>query len=99
MQLVLFSQWQGRFSTRNRMVAELIQKQNIGTLLFDVFTEEEDKFTKIDSTLIYWCRLIETTEWLMDYNEVRVCPLAILEQVQVRLGNTSGGLFWKHYKQ
>jgi hypothetical protein len=25
------------------MVAELIQKQNIGTLLFDVLTEEEDK--------------------------------------------------------
>jgi hypothetical protein len=34
----------------------------------------------------------------MDYNEVKVCPLAILEPVQVRLSTKSGGLFWKHHK-
>lgn len=40
--IVVFSHGSGtsRFSTRNRMVAELIQKQKIGTLLFDLLTVE-----------------------------------------------------------
>jgi hypothetical protein len=49
------------------MVAELIQKQNIGTLLFDVLTEEEDKIyeNRFNIDLLV-SRLIETTEWLMN---------------------------------
>ena len=42
--IVVFSHGSGssRFSPRNRMVAELIQKQNIATFMFDLLTEEED---------------------------------------------------------
>jgi predicted alpha/beta-hydrolase family hydrolase len=38
--IVVFSHGSGssRFSTRNKMVAELIQKKKIATLLFDLLT-------------------------------------------------------------
>jgi dienelactone hydrolase len=76
--IVVFSHGSGssRFSPRNRMVAELIQKQNIGTLLFDVLTEEEDKIyeNRFNIDLLV-SRLIETTEWLMNYNEVKGLPI------------------------
>jgi hypothetical protein len=66
------------------MVAELIQKQNIGTLLFDVLTEEEDKIyeNRFNIDLLV-SRLIETTEWLMNYNEVKFAHW-LFEQVPVR---------------
>ena len=43
--IVIFSHGSGssRFSSRNRMVAELIQKHNIATFLFDLLTEKEDQ--------------------------------------------------------
>jgi putative phosphoribosyl transferase len=76
--IVVFSHGSGssRFSTRNRMVAELIQKQNIGTLLFDLLTEEEDEIyeNRFNIDLLV-SRLIETTEWLMDYKEVKFLPI------------------------
>ena len=42
---VIFSHGSGssRFSSRNRFVAQLLNKQNIATLLTDLLTEEEDK--------------------------------------------------------
>lgn len=76
--IVVFSHGSGssRFSTRNRMVAELIQKQNIGTLLFDLLTEEEDQIyeNRFNIDLLV-SRLIETTEWLMGYDEVKGLPI------------------------
>jgi putative phosphoribosyl transferase len=76
--IVVFSHGSGssRFSTRNKMVAELIQKQNIGTLLFDQLTEEEDKVyeNRFNIDLLV-SRLIETTEWLMEYDEVKGLPI------------------------
>jgi putative phosphoribosyl transferase len=76
--IVVFSHGSGssRFSTRNRMVAELIQKQNIGTLLFDLLTEEEDEIyeNRFNIDLLV-SRLIETTEWLMNYKEVKFLPI------------------------
>ncbi|HEY4617661.1 MAG TPA: dienelactone hydrolase family protein [Flavobacterium sp.] len=76
--IVVFSHGSGssRFSTRNRMVAELIQKQNIGTLLFDLLTEEEDQIyeNRFNIDLLV-SRLIETTEWLMEYDEVKGLPI------------------------
>jgi len=72
--IVVFSHGSGssRFSTRNRMVAELIQKQNIGTLLFDLLTEEEDQVyaNRFNIDLLV-SRLIETTEWLMGYDAAK----------------------------
>jgi putative phosphoribosyl transferase len=70
--IVVFSHGSGssRFSPRNKMVAELIQQQNIGTFLFDLLTEEEDQIyeNRFDIDLLT-NRLIETTEWLMS-NEI-----------------------------
>lgn len=72
--IVVFSHGSGssRFSTRNRMVAELIQKQSIGTLLFDLLTEEEDQVyaNRFNIDLLV-SRLIETTEWLMGYDAAK----------------------------
>ncbi|MGO4818929.1 dienelactone hydrolase family protein [Flavobacterium sp. W22_SRS_FP1] len=76
--IVVFSHGSGssRFSTRNRMVAELIQKQNIGTLLFDLLTEKEDQiFENRFNIDLLVSRLIETTEWLMSYDEVKGLPI------------------------
>ncbi len=76
--IVVFSHGSGssRFSTRNRMVAELIQKQNIGTLLFDLLTQEEDQVyeNRFNIDLLV-SRLIETTEWLMNYEELKGMPI------------------------
>lgn len=76
--VVVFSHGSGssRFSIRNRMVAELIQKQNIGTLLFDLLTEEEDQIyeNRFNIDLLV-SRLIETTEWLTGYDEVKGLPI------------------------
>jgi putative phosphoribosyl transferase len=70
--IVVFSHGSGssRFSPRNKMVAELIQQQNIGTFLFDLLTEEEDQIyeNRFDIDLLT-NRLIKTTEWLMS-NEI-----------------------------
>jgi dienelactone hydrolase len=72
--IVVFSHGSGssRFSTRNIMVAELMQKQKIGTLLFDLLTVEEDSVYKNRFNIdLLVSRLIETTEWLMNYNEAK----------------------------
>ena len=69
--IVIFSHGSGssRFSPRNRMVAELIQKQNIGTLLFDLLTSEEDDLYENRFNIdLLSDRLIETTQWVLDHN-------------------------------
>ncbi len=76
--IVIFSHGSGssRFSSRNRMVAEHIQKQNIGTLLFDLLTEEEDSIYENRFNIdLLTGRLIETTEWLMEHSEVKGLPI------------------------
>ena len=54
-----------RFSPRNTYVAEVLQQQNIGTLLFDLLTREEDRDyeTRFDIALLTR-RLLAATEWL-----------------------------------
>lgn len=44
--IVIFSHGSGssRFSTRNQMVAKYLHQKKIGTLLFDLLTEDEDKY-------------------------------------------------------
>ena len=76
--IVIFSHGSGssRFSSRNRMVAELIQKQNIGTILFDLLTEEEDELYENRFNIdLLSDRLIETTQWLMDYKSTTDLPI------------------------
>jgi putative phosphoribosyl transferase len=65
--LALFAHGSGssRFSSRNRFVAGVLQKAQIGTLLFDLLTEVEDQIyeNRFNITLITE-RLVEATEWL-----------------------------------
>lgn len=76
--IVVFSHGSGssRFSTRNKMVAELMQEQNIGTLLFDLLTEEEDQIYENRFNIdLLASRLIETTEWLWEHKETKNFPV------------------------
>nr|WP_315166682.1 dienelactone hydrolase family protein [uncultured Flavobacterium sp.] len=76
--IVIFSHGSGssRFSSRNRMVAELLQKQNMGTFLFDLLTEEEDELYENRFNIdLLSDRLIETTQWLMDYKSTTDLPI------------------------
>jgi hypothetical protein len=52
--------------------------------LFDLLTVEEDSdYERFDIDLLA-SRLIETTEWLMNHDEAKGCPSAILELVLER---------------
>jgi dienelactone hydrolase len=77
--IVVFSHGSGssRFSPRNKMVGELIQQHGMGTLLFDLLTEEEDRIyeNRFDIDLLV-SRLIETTEWLMEHKSTKELPIA-----------------------
>lgn len=73
-QLVIFTHGSGsgRFSPRNMYVAKVLHEANIGTLLFDLLTEEEDEIyqNRFDIDLIAG-RLIQVTEWLAQYTETK----------------------------
>jgi pimeloyl-ACP methyl ester carboxylesterase len=76
--IVIFSHGSGssRFSSRNRMVAELIQKHNIATFLFDLLTEKEDQIYENRFNIdLLTSRLIETTEWLMENKNAKGLPI------------------------
>ncbi|MBS1525945.1 MAG: dienelactone hydrolase family protein [Bacteroidetes bacterium] len=65
--LVIFSHGSGssRKSQRNRMVAEHLHEHGIGTLLFDLLTEEEDlHYSKRFDIDLLTSRLVQTTQWL-----------------------------------
>ncbi|MFD2514641.1 dienelactone hydrolase family protein [Pontibacter locisalis] len=66
--LVIFSHGSGssRLSTRNRFVAEHLQRSGFATLLFDLLTPEEDqdREKRFDIPLLTQ-RLIETTHWVL----------------------------------
>lgn len=72
--IVLFAHGSGsgRLSPRNNYVAKILQDANIGTLLIDLLTEEEDEVyeTRFDIGLLT-NRLIEITRWLQKYPETK----------------------------
>ncbi|UFH35557.1 dienelactone hydrolase family protein [Flavobacterium acetivorans] len=76
--IVIFSHGSGssRLSFRNRMVSDLLQKQKIATLLFDLLTEEENQIyeNRFNIDLLV-SRLIETTEWIMEQNDTKNLPI------------------------
>jgi putative phosphoribosyl transferase len=77
--IVVFSHGSGsgRLSSRNRLVAEMIQQQGFGTLLFDLLTEVEDQdYENRFNIDLLSSRLIETTEWLMQNKETKKYPIA-----------------------
>ncbi|MFC7154283.1 dienelactone hydrolase family protein [Halomarina halobia] len=65
--LVVFSHGSGssRKSPRNNFVAETLRERGLGTLLFDLLTEEEDRVyeNRFDVPLLT-DRLVAVTEWL-----------------------------------
>jgi putative phosphoribosyl transferase len=76
--LAVFAHGSGssRLSPRNIFVAQSLQGEGVGTLLFDLLTEREDLAyrTRFDIDLITE-RLIGATRWLMARPETRDLPL------------------------
>jgi pimeloyl-ACP methyl ester carboxylesterase len=72
--LVVFAHGSGssRKSPRNNFVAEVIRKRGLGTLLFDLLTEEEDRVreNRFDIPLLT-DRLVAVTRWLQDRDATR----------------------------
>lgn len=72
--LVAFAHGSGssRHSPRNTFVAEVLRRHGVGTLLFDLLTEEEDREyeTRFDIDLLT-TRLIAATEWIREHEETR----------------------------
>jgi dienelactone hydrolase len=64
---VIFSHGAGSShkSPRNRMVADVLHRHGIGTLLFDLLTEEEDRhYSKRFDIELLTSRLIQATRWI-----------------------------------
>lgn len=76
--IVIFSHGSGssRFSKRNLEVAGYLQENNIGTLLLDLLTEEEDKFydNRFDIELLTK-RLAGATAWLEEFPSAKDCRI------------------------
>lgn len=76
--LVVFAHGSGssRKSPRNTYVAEVLRAHNLGTLLFDLLTEEEDQAsqTRFDIDLLT-TRLLAATAWLRQHEDTRTMPL------------------------
>lgn len=72
--LVLFAHGSGssRFSPRNNYVAQILQKDNLATLLVDLLTKEEESSyeRRFDIDLLAQ-RLIKITEWLKENEETK----------------------------
>lgn len=76
--IVLFAHGSGssRLSPRNRFVAQILQQQGIGTLLFDLLTRTEDQeyAMRFDIALLTQ-RLIAATIWLQARTDTQTLPL------------------------
>lgn len=76
--LVLFAHGSGssRLSPRNNYVAQVLRQGGIGTLLFDLLSEEEDRVyaTRFDIGLLSE-RLVTATRWVQGQPEVAGLPL------------------------
>lgn len=80
--IVLFAHGSGssRHSPRNKYVARALRDSDIGTLLFDLLTqeeEEEEKYTRhlrFDISLLTK-RLVDATNWLVTQAEVEGLPI------------------------
>lgn len=66
----------GRFSTRNRYVADLLNKSGSSTLLFDLLTKEEDAIDEITAEYRFDIemlaeRLITVTDWIARHEKTK----------------------------
>ncbi|WP_292387517.1 dienelactone hydrolase family protein [Methanosarcina sp. UBA5] len=76
--IVVFAHGSGssRFSSRNRYVAQELQKEGLGTLLFDLLTAEEERIDMITAHLRFDIdllahRLVDVTTWLLSNPETK----------------------------
>lgn len=76
--IVIFAHGSGssRFSPRNRYVAQELQKEGLGTLLFDLLTAEEERIDMITAQLRFDIdlladRLVSVTNWLLTNPETK----------------------------
>lgn len=70
--IVLFAHGSGsgRFSPRNNFVAKVLQKANLGTLLIDLLTKEEDEvYENRFNIALLTERLVATLKWLKKHQE------------------------------
>ena len=82
--LVAFAHGSGssRFSTRNRQVAEYLNRRGLGTLLFDLLTDEENRIDertrelRFDISLI-GRRMTDTVDWIRRQPRTRALPLGL----------------------
>jgi len=78
--IVVFAHGSGssRHSPRNNYVAEVIRNRGLGTLLFDLLTEEEDRIrvNRFDIDLLT-DRLIAATDWLREREAEREPTLGL----------------------
>jgi putative phosphoribosyl transferase len=76
--VVLFAHGSGssRLSPRNQFVAQALEKAGVGTLLFDLLTEEEarDRENVFDIDFLAH-RLSDATRWLRNHGDTRDYPL------------------------
>ena len=76
--VIIFSHGSGssRFSKRNQLVAKYLHEKHLGTLLFDLLTEEEDKhyYNRFDIDLLTK-RLAGATEWLERLPAAKDCRI------------------------
>jgi len=80
--VVLFAHGSGssRYSRRNRFVAEELQRRQLGTLLFDLLTAEEEaidehtRHLRFDIELLAM-RLRDATTWLAEDRQTRDVPI------------------------
>jgi len=76
--IALFAHGSGssRHSPRNRYVAQVLQSQGIGTLLFDLLTREEEAIDEISGELRFnipflATRLTDVTRWLIELPDLQ----------------------------
>lgn len=72
--VVLFAHGSGssRFSPRNNYVAQVLQKADLGTLLFDLLTEEEDRIYQNRFNIhLLAQRLLGATQWVRTHSEAK----------------------------
>lgn len=76
--LVLFAHGSGssRNSPRNNFVAGILRQARVGTLLFDLLTEEEDQVYQNRFNIgLLTQRLIKTTEWISKQSQTKNLPV------------------------
>ncbi|MEK7070820.1 MAG: alpha/beta hydrolase [Patescibacteria group bacterium] len=95
--LVIFTHGSGsgRYSTRNSFVATQLQKIGLGTLLFDLLTDKEDKVVenRFDIELLTE-RLIAVTKWCIENEKIKGYQLGYFGASTGSAAALSAAAYW-----